>query len=425
MTNLKFDINLTKKQQEAYDTFHRIDCNYLVCKWSRQSGKSVFAEIILIEYLCKNDTFNAYISPTFALGRKVYSELIKMLDPTGIIKKANASTLTIESVYGSTLQFFSVEGYTAIRGNTVSGVLVLDEAAYYPEILPNGENIWANVIYPITKARKPKTLIISTPFGKQGFFYTFYNRAMEKRGGYYCISASIYDDSLVTEEEIEEIKQSMPTLAFKQEFLVEFLDNAMTFFTGFEQCFSKQFTFNENIKTYIGVDPSGTGDDECIVTKVNEKLEVKQYAISGNFDTKHKKIAEIINSTKHLEAVVFEINGLGSPMFNETRKLVKNKLKMNEFITSNASKERIISNLASLIEQNKIHFNKDDTALYSQFSTFQAFLSKTKHLILQGKQGSHDDRIMSLAMAVEAMNIKKNFHRSQIGFGTSKNTFIG
>lgn len=425
MKNLTFDIELTKKQKEAYEIFHKVECRYLICKWSRQSGKSVFAEIILIEYLCKSQTFNAYISPTFALGRKVYSELIKMLEPTGLIKKANASTLTIESVYESTLQFFSVEGHQAIRGNTVSGVLILDEAAYYQDVLPNGELIWSNVIYPITKARKPKVLIISTPFGKQGLFYNFYQRGLLGKKGYFIMSATIYDDSLITEEEIDEIRSSMPTLAFQQEFMVEFLDNALTFFNGFEKCF-KESDFNENMKTYIGIDPSGQGEDECILTKINEQNQVRQYVIKGSFDDKYKQIADIINSTRQLENCLVETNGLGAPMFNEIRKKVRRKFKVNEFSTTNTSKERIISNLATLIEQEKMSFDKNDTALFSQFSTFQASYTKNKHLQLQARQGYHDDRIMSLAIALEARNTTSSItSKSNFGFGLSKDTFIG
>ena len=56
---LNFRINLTKKQKEAYSLLHDDDTKVLVARWSRQSGKSVFAEIALIESMCKSLTFNA------------------------------------------------------------------------------------------------------------------------------------------------------------------------------------------------------------------------------------------------------------------------------------------------------------------------------------------------------------------------------
>ena len=71
---INFNIDLTRKQKEAYDIIHSKDCQFLIARWSRQCGKTVLAEIMLIEYLCKNYTFNAYISPTFSQGKKVRSE---------------------------------------------------------------------------------------------------------------------------------------------------------------------------------------------------------------------------------------------------------------------------------------------------------------------------------------------------------------
>ena len=202
--NVKFAIKLTKGQKEAYNLIHRKDIQYVVLRWSRQCGKSVLAEVLLMEYLFKKGTFNAYISPSFNLGRKVFSEISKMLENSGVVKKANATTLTIETIYDSTLQFLSMEAYTSIRGLTISGILILDECSYYPDILPNGEEPWGNVIMPIVKARKPKVVFISTPRGKRGMFYNMYLKAKEGIKGYAELSRTIYDDELVTKEEIEE-----------------------------------------------------------------------------------------------------------------------------------------------------------------------------------------------------------------------------
>lgn len=417
---INFDIKLTSKQKEAYNALKDKDTRYLICRWSRQSGKSVFAEIVMIEYLCQKNTFSGYISPTFQLGRKVYSEMIKLLQDTNIIKKANATTLTIESIYGSTLQFFSVEAYTSIRGNTISGVLIMDEAAYFQEVLPNGENLWANVIYPITKARKPKVIVISTPCGKTGLFFDLYHRALNNKPGYKEITSTIYSDDLVSKEEIEEIKNTIPELAFRQEFLVEFLDSSITFFTGFEKCFKDNYKYNNNTHQYIGLDPSGNGNDECILTKINDEMQVMQYTIKGTFDSKYKQIADIINNTPYLDNVLVETNGLGAPFYNELIKLIKRKNKVKEWTTTNTSKEKILSNLAVAIEQQKISFNNEDKLLYSQFGTFICTVTKNKHLKLEAKAGFHDDKVMSLAIALEAKNSTKKFDRSNYRFTQSK-----
>ena len=364
------------------------------------SGKTVFSEICIIESLCKSNTFNAYISPTFSQGRKVYKELITLLEPTGIIKKANSSTLTIETIYNSTFQAFSMDSPNSIRGYTVDGILVLDECAFYADRLPDGSEPWSSIIMPITKARKPKVLCISTPKGKRGLFYDMYLKAISGEKGYREITATIYDDELLDSEEIEAIRRSVSPVGFSEEFLVEFLDSSLTFFQGYENCFT-DYAFNDREKTWIGVDLSSTGADATVVTLVNESMQIKQHIIDGTLDMKYQKIANIINSIHNLTAAYLENNGVGTPMINEIKKLVRNKSKLYEWTTTNASKEEIISNLAVKIANKDIYFNNDDKGLFAELGRFVVKYSKTGKMQFEGANGSHDDRCMSLAIAIK------------------------
>ena len=391
------DIDLTKKQQEAYDLIHKPDCRFLVARWSRQCGKTIFAEIMLIEYLCKPNTFNAYISPTFAQGKKVFAELTQLLEGTGIVKKANAADLKIESIYGSTLKFFSMESPTSIRGNTVSGILVMDEAAFFPIQLSDGQDPYYNVIFPIIKARKPKTLVISTPNGKQGMYHDLYLKALNGEKGYYQLTATIYDDDLITKEEIEELKRGYPPLAFKQEFEVEFLDNALTVFPNFESCFDGHYNGG---KCWIGIDPSSVGEDNSIVTVVNEKNEVRQHKIDGSLDEKYAKIAKLVNRYNPV-ATYIENNSIGEVMANEIKKQLLRKSNFYSFTTTNDSKKQYISMLAVDIANNAIHFEEDNKLLYSELSTFTFKLTKGGNITYAARDGFHDDTVTSLGVCLQ------------------------
>jgi len=409
---INFNIQLTKKQREAYDILHMDDCQFLIARWSRQCGKTVFAEIMMIEYLCKPKTFNAYISPTFAQGKKVFAELVQLLEGTGIIKKANGQDLKIESVYGSTLKFFSMESPVSIRGNTVSGLLVMDEAAFFPKELSDGSDPYYNVIFPIIKARKPKVLVISTPNGKQGMYYDLYLKAFNGDEGYREISASIYDDSLIKPEEIEELKKGYPPLAWKQEFLVEFLDNALSVFPNFETCFDGKYIDG---KCWIGIDPSSVGDDNTIVSIINEKNQVKQYKIDGTLDMKYDKIAKIINEY-HPVATYIENNSIGAVMSNEIRKKLANKSNFYEFTTTNETKKQYISLLAVSIANNEIHFEEDNRLLYSELSTFSFKLTKTGNITYAARDGYHDDTVTSLGICLQCREDFKLSGSPAIGF---------
>lgn len=397
---LRFKINLSNGQKEAYKALHDPKIKYMILNWSRQCGKSTFAEIACIESLCKSNKFSAYITPSYKHGQKVYAELMKYLEPLKIVKKSNASDLRIESIFGTVLQFFSGEAPTSIRGNTVSDILIIDEAAYFPDILSNGEDIWYNVIQPITKVRCKKVIMISTPAGKRGFFFNFYNRGLNRNhNDYFVMTRTIYDDKLSTDEYIAELKESTPKKFFQQEYECIFLDSALTFFEGFENCF-KTYDYSYD-RTWIGVDLSGNGEDETIVTKINQDNEVEQIKVSGTLDMKYQKIASIINESKNLQMAYIEINGLGSPMYNEIKKLVKNKSKLREWTTTNATKEQIVSNLAVRIAQNQIFFNDLDRELFSQFGTFLGQYLKSGKMKFEAMAGCHDDRIMSLGIALQ------------------------
>ena len=361
------------------------------------SGKTVFSEIMMIEYLCIPHTFNAYISPTFAQGKKVFAELTQLLDGTGIIKKANAADLKIESVYGATLKFFSMESPTSIRGNTVSGILVMDEAAFFPTQLSTGEDPYYNVIFPIIKARKPKTLVISTPNGKQGMYYDLYLKAFNGEKGYYQLTATIYDDDLITNEEIGELKRGYPPLAFKQEFEVEFLDNALTVFPNFSTCFDGRY---DGGKCWIGIDPSSVGDDNTIVSIINTEGQVKQYKVDGTLDQKYDRIAKIINDY-HPQATYIENNSIGEVMANEIKKKLIRKSNFYTFTTTNETKKQYISLLAVDIANNAIHFEEDNRLLYSELSTFTFKLTKAGNITYAAKEGYHDDTVTSLGVCLQ------------------------
>ena len=351
--------------------------------------------------MCKKNTFNAYISPTYSQGRKVYKELTTLLEPTGVIKKANSSTLTIETIYGSTFQAFSMDSPNSIRGYTVDGILVMDECAFYPDELPDGSEPWSSIIMPITKARKPKVLAISTPKGKRGFWYDMYLKAISGVKGYKEISATIYEDDLISKDEIEDIRKSVSPLAFREEFLVEFLDSSLTFFQGFEDCFT-DYTFNERERVWIGVDLSSTGEDATVVTLINESMQVKQYVVEGNLDLKYAKIAKIINETPTLVAAYLENNGVGSPMINEIKKLVRNRSKLYDWTTTNSSKEEIVSNLAVKIANKEIYFSNEDKGLFSELARFIVKYTKTGKMQFEGASGTHDDKVLSLCISLKA-----------------------
>lgn len=401
--NVHFNINLTKTQQKIYDLIHDKAVREVVAVTSRQIGKTVLAELLAIETLITKKCNVAYVSPDYSQGKKVFRELINILSPTGLIAKKNSSDLTIELTNGSIMLFFSAKNATAMRGQTISGMLILDETAFIPETTPDGQNIYHNIIRPITKARNPKILFLSTPHGKHGLFYDKYLESLTS-DKVKSVVATIYDDELISKEEIKELKASTPKIAWEQEFECKFLDSALTAIEGFEMQFvDKQEVINENC-VWIGADMSANGEDRTVVTFIDKENNTKQYLIEGTLDQKYKKIAELIDKYKGLQIAYLENNGVGEAMINEVKKLVKkNKSKMLYWTTTNDNKNEMVANLQLAMNNNEITFSNDNKELYSEFGTFEYTINKkTRRITYGAKSPKHDDYVMSLLIALRA-----------------------
>ena len=407
-TVAKLNLKFTKTQEKAWRILNMANCKELVLAWSRQSGKSVFLEFCCIYFLLKKWANIGYITPQFAHSRKVYSDIIKILEPTGLIKTANASTLQIELINGNRLSFFSAESPTAIRGNSFRGLVVVDEAAFINDTTSDGQDFFNSILMPTCKSYKPKLIYASTPLAKSGTFYTKFMRGQEGHphtetpNKVYSIKATIYDDSLITAEEIEEIKNSIPEASFQREFMVEFMDNAMSAFTDYTDKFTlkKQIDFNQPL--WIGVDFHSVGSDSTIVSLINSDNDVWQIEIKGGLDAQYRQIANILDKCKKLITAYLESNSIGQVMLNEVKKLTKQKSKIIEWCTTNESKEIQVGLVQTHLTKDMMHFEESNKQLKNQFDTFGYSISKTRKITYAALSGHHDDKVLSLMIAMQA-----------------------
>lgn len=403
--NVTFNIRLNKPQQ---DMLALIEKNkFVFAAMSRQIGKSVLCKVLCTKWLLEPNNEIGYITPSLKLAKKFFNDLTGII-PESLLVKSNASDLILQSITGSTLYFYSAEQGNRIRGVTFD-YLVLDEAAFYKE--DTGANhIWYSILQPTIKVKGKKIVMVSTPNGQSGFWYDLIQKAIKGQKGYAYIKRTIYDDSMCTD--IEEIKNSTPDLMFRQEFLCEFIAGANSFFTGYHNCYDDTMTFNWNQPLWAGIDWSSTGKDETIVTFINGLNQIIQYNIEGDLDSKYSQIASILNKYS-LKGVYAEDNSIGSVMINELKKQMRQKNVLKPFTTTNDSKTEIVTELALSLEKEELTYN--DLQLDRQLGAFGYSVSKTKKLTFEGK-GEHDDRVMSLAMALKAKKDMVYYSASNFAF---------
>lgn len=398
---IQFNIKLTNTQKDIYKLATDDTFKYLTVVCSRQQGKSTVMMVLCVQWMLEKNAKIGYVCRNNVFAETAFGDLVRIF-PQMLIKKANSQSKVIETIYGSSIRFFSAESGNSLRGQSFH-YLICDEFSYFKFEQTDGTDLWYHILSPTVKVKGRKCIFVSTPLGKYNRFYEMYQRGLsDEFPQYRSILKTIYNDGIIPKEDIEPTRVSMPEMAWKQEYLCEFLESAYSFFSGYDQCFVPLIHSYE--KTYIGVDLSGNGQDATILTKINEKNEVEQYEIQGTLDMKYQQISSIINESKNLQMCYLENNGLGTPMINEIKKLVKDKSKIREWTTSNVSKEEIMSDLAVIIAKKGIFFDEVDKSLFNEFGTFVANFTKGGHLQFGAISGKHDDRIMSLAIALRCRN---------------------
>ena len=417
---INFDISLSKSQQEVYNLVQDKKYKYITVVFSRQSGKTVLMLVLCIQWMFQKNMSIAYICRNFVLSKRLYKELIKIL-PKEIIKSANGTDLSIESIYGSTLNFYSAEQGASLRGQTFN-YMICDEFAFHKMEQPDGTHLWNDILSPTLKARGKKCIFVSTPLGKNNIFYEMYQRGLsDEFPKYASILKTIYDDGFITNDEIEEIKKSIPELSFQQEYLCEWIDDGLSFFQGFSECFDIDKVSNG--KCWIGIDCSGDGTDATVCSKINEKGEIELFEAVGTLDMKYRQIADYLNRENPV-AVYGEINGLGLPMLEEIKKLVRHKSKIYDWTTTNSSKEEIISDLAVSIANKDVHFLKDDMKTYNELGDFVVTVSKSRKLTFAARGSGHDDRVMATAIAHKCRQDFKYAGENKLNFITTKRKLL-
>ena len=403
-------IKLTESQRLIYNAANDKEHRIVMCNLSRQQGKTTVVMLLCMKWLTEKNQDIIYFTPTFTLAKRIYNNIMKML-PLQFVRKANASDLFIEAINGSQLRFFSGEAAQAARGSNCTK-LVIDEAAYIKQEI-DGQDFYYNIVLPLTKVHCDKIVMISTPKSTFGFYHDLCMQAISgERDDMIYIKRTIYQDSLIKPEEIEELKKGYPPMAWKCEFECQFISNALSVFPNYDSCFDETYTTG---KCWIGIDPSSVGEDNTILTVINEKNQVKQYKIDGELDSKYAQIAKLINHYTPV-ATYIENNSIGEVMANEIKKQLTRKSNFYTFSTTNESKKDYISLIAVAIANNEIHFEPDNKLLYSELGTFTYHLTKTGNITYAAVDGKHDDTVTSLGIA---MQCKEDFK-----YTGKNNTFI-
>jgi phage FluMu gp28-like protein len=374
-------------QKEIIDWLDQDDVKFASFLKSRQSGGSFLNKLLVSKWVLENNNIKVgYITPTYKLGKRFYNELVKSLKP--FVVGTNSTDLIINFNTGSFVQFFSAEAGDSIRGFQHQ-YTILDEAAYMDDETFN------MIIRPTWLIVGKKIIMCSTPNGNQGFFYEHIQHGLNGDNLYRSKCISIYDNPLISMEEIEDIRSSVPEKVWRQEYLGEFLDGSGSVFSNFKNCVGE---YNKHYTRYYAAIDWGKTNDYTVLTIINNMKQVVEiYRINSmEYIEQVKLIAAKLNFYKPIQ-VLSEENNIGT-VVNELLKRAYNGY-IRRVTLDNSLKKTIIENLVVGFEQKDILIPNYDILLRELQSFTMKYNSSTQTVKYSAPSGLHDDTVVSLAYA--------------------------
>lgn len=388
--------------------------NVLVC--SRRFGKSKLSQNQALKWcLSSEKQLVAYITHSLRLCRKFYDEIDSAF--TGelrdlIIESTNKTELIIKFKNGSVLQFFSFENSNKIRGFGFH-YAVLDEAQNL-----GTDEFYADIHPTMANAMCKKVLIIGTPNSTDTWFFDYYSRGQSDETDYLRYKSfhyTIWDipDFLMDMTEKRDMEKNYPKDIFKMEWLAEFVDGIISVFKNYLECIINETSIKPDpSETYFGGLDTGRSD-YTVFTILNSKGKMVEQLRINQIDY-YPMAHMVLNLIKKYKVrfTVMEINSIGDAFLSILKKEQKKfNITHHEFIeifSSNTSKQEYIEELIVAFQNKEITIlNLKD--LKKELGKFvMEFSPKTRLRVYKGLGSSHDDTVISLALAWKCYQEYKN-----------------
>lgn len=378
----------------------------------RRWGKSASMAIKLLHLACTRPSYQFIISITLDQTRFIFDAAYKMLIESPlkalVVKVTFQPFPLIELANGSLIKCYSSahEG-KYLRGNKAHRVIVDEAGRLQPKILDE-------VIRPMLLDYQGQLVLISTPAGHNDFF-RYWEQGQpgpnrDPKSSSYRFSS--YENAAYPhfKEEIDAYKSKMPEVAFRCEYLAEFIpDKDFVFkWSVIDRSVDEDvasLSFGEFEHNYVmGVDVGKLEDYTVVcVLDVTDPSRVSLVKVDRFKDIDYglivNRIADCIRCFNPTRVIV-DATGAGNPVVDFLQPdfpQVEGYTFTNSL--SNPRKVFLIDQLRLGFEQNRVRIPDFDW-LVEELKFYEYHRDKDSGVIKMGAQaGYHDDGVTSLALA--------------------------
>lgn len=363
--------------------------------WHRRARKTTTAIYELVKQAHMRQGVYWHVFPTYAEAKDAVwrdPNMITRIIPQEMIADKNNSELFIRFKNGSILKMVGADTPDTLRGAGPVGC-VLDEFATMKF------EAW-EIIEPILRANGGWCWFIGTPKGKN-HLYDFYQRGQRdhKEWGSWLLDGE--KSGIINQDQLAEMRQSMTQKMYAQEIMCSFLESEGTVFRGVREAMTSQPEPPKANHLYVmGVDLAKVTD--FTVLTVYDRMKNNQ-VYQDRFQTlewpfQKQKIATIAKHYNNALTIV-DATGIGDPIADD---LIRQGIAVEPFKITEQSKKDLIEKLSIWIEQRRCTLlNIADSQL--EFDNFSYEIGSTGKIRYQGRQGYHDDIVISHALAINAL----------------------
>lgn len=215
----------------------------IILNCSRQSGKSTIVALFSLYHALNNPGILVLVlSPSLRQSGELFKKIAGFYKDLGKpIPSETETALTLQLVNDSRIVSLPGKADT-IRGFSGVSLLIIDEASRVDDEL-------YYAVRPMLAVSQGRMILLSTPFGKRGFFFNEWSRPKESQA-WKKIRITAYECPRIAPEFLEEERLALGDWWFRQEYLCEFSENVDAYFSYDEI----QAAISSDVKPLFGLD---------------------------------------------------------------------------------------------------------------------------------------------------------------------------
>lgn len=374
----------------------------------RRWRKTTLCMAIAVEAAIEKKGTYIWGAPTFDQVRIGFDETKRAV---GNYAAFNISRMVAEFPNGGRIIYRSLDNPDNARGYTADGV-VMDESADVKQ------EAWYEVLRPMLIDTDGWAWLVGTPKGRN-WYWTEHVRALDRTDSNAwqvpTLGVEIVGNKLVRKPhplenpevpfiEVEHLYRTMPERTFQQEILAQFIESSGQVFRRiFESATATHQDAPVDGHLYaLGVDWA-RDNDWTVITVID--ITTQSIATIDRFNQvdyvlQLNRLRAICDRFRP-KTIIAEANSMGQPLIDVLR---RTHLPVQPFTTTNATKAVAIDALALAFEQGQIKILPDQT-LINELQSYEMERLPSGLLRYSAPEGMHDDCVMSLALAWQAVTV--------------------